>query len=451
MELIKDGRCVEVELTDTTMTYRSRRTSCTSSVEEVDVMTLDKILSLKMEPSETNNNAGHRKQFTVCFARDVDKTNMRVDKATFKGTEKICDKILAQLEPMLAAKRRPKQLLVIVNPNSGRRQAKKIFHRKVEPFFQLVGITCKVIVTERPKQAQEILQSHDLTDIDGVVTVGGDGLYCECLSGLVMRAQKDAGIDYNDPDAEVVPSEVPIGIIPAGSGDYVVQYLHGTRDVMTAAIHIALGKSGPVNAVSVHQERQLSAYSGLLLGFGLFGDIMNDCEKFRWMGSSRFNIIPMGTVLRRRMFDVEVEYLPDGGSEWEQTEGKLYGVDTYVITRKPKQEKMVPCFGDTALTLFLTSKCSLAKHVQQLTKVQDHKTGCFDYEFVDQHRVQGYRVTFPRATLTSTEDGETTLAEKYYINCDGEVICLSKPQFEVRLHRNAVPLFGSVRNVLQCW
>lgn len=76
------------------------------------------------------------------------------------------------------------------------------------------------------------------------------------------------------------------------------------------------------------------------------------------------------------MFDVEVEYLPDGGSEWEQTEGKLYGVDTYVITRKPKQEKMVPCFGDNALTLFLTSKCSLAKHVQQLAKVQDHKTGC---------------------------------------------------------------------------
>ena len=49
-----------------------------------------------------------------------------------------------------------------------------------------------------------------------VVTVGGDGIVCECLSGLVMRAQRDAGVDFNDPDAETVSSKIPIGIIPAG-------------------------------------------------------------------------------------------------------------------------------------------------------------------------------------------------------------------------------------------
>lgn len=121
-----------------------------------------------------------------------------------------------------------------------------------------------------------------------IVTVGGDGLYCEVMSGLLLRTQQDLGVDMHNPDAKVAPCQIPIGIIPAGSGDWVVQYLQGVRDVITSALHIVLGHTTPSNAVSVHQGGKLSAYSGLILAFGLQGDMMYDCEKFRWMGSSRY-------------------------------------------------------------------------------------------------------------------------------------------------------------------
>ena len=125
--------------------------------------------------------------------------------------------------------------------------------------------------------------------VHSLVTVGGDGVYCEVMNGLILRTQKDNGVDVHDPEARLVRSRLPLGIIPAGSGDMVVQYLHGTRDVMTAALRVVLGATLPTNAVSVHQGGSLSAYSGLVLGFGLQGDMMADCERFRWMGHSRYN------------------------------------------------------------------------------------------------------------------------------------------------------------------
>lgn len=141
--------------------------------------------------------------------------------------------------------------------------------------------------------------------------MGGDGIYCEVMNALIVRTQKDHGVNVHDPDARIVPSTIPVGIIPAGTGDCVAQYLHGTRDVITAALHIVLGNTTPSNAVSVHQGGKLSAYAGLVLGFGLQGDMMYDCEKFRWMGQSRYNgkfwslylMFMINIVIHNRIFE----------------------------------------------------------------------------------------------------------------------------------------------------
>lgn len=49
-----------------------------------------------------------------------------------------------------------------------------------------------------------------------VVCVGGDGMFSEIVHGLVTRTQVDSGVDHNQPDAELVPCGLRIGIIPAG-------------------------------------------------------------------------------------------------------------------------------------------------------------------------------------------------------------------------------------------
>lgn len=49
-----------------------------------------------------------------------------------------------------------------------------------------------------------------------VVTVGGDGMYMEVLHGMVLRKQQENGIDFNNPDASLIPPDICFGIIPAG-------------------------------------------------------------------------------------------------------------------------------------------------------------------------------------------------------------------------------------------
>lgn len=49
-----------------------------------------------------------------------------------------------------------------------------------------------------------------------LVVVGGDGTLLEVINGLLTRAQKEAGLDYDKPTCKLKPLEVPIGIIPTG-------------------------------------------------------------------------------------------------------------------------------------------------------------------------------------------------------------------------------------------
>ena len=73
-----------------------------------------------------------------------------------------------------------------------------------------------------------------------------------------------------------------------GSFNSLIQYLHGTKCVKTAVLKILLGSTVKMNSASVHEDGKCLAHSGLILGFGLFGDMMNDCEQYRWMGPKRY-------------------------------------------------------------------------------------------------------------------------------------------------------------------
>ncbi|XP_025110094.1 ceramide kinase-like [Pomacea canaliculata] len=324
---------------------------------------------------------------------------------TLSSDRATCQTLVDALKDELRATDRPKRLVVIVNPNSGKKQAEKVFNKKIKPIFRLCNIETTVYVTKAPKQAYDLLDKLDLKGVDGIITVGGDGIYCEVMNALIVRTQKDHGVNVHDPDARIVPSTIPVGIIPAGTGDCVAQYLHGTRDVITAALHIVLGNTTPSNAVSVHQGGKLSAYAGLVLGFGLQGDMMYDCEKFRWMGQSRYNVVPITNVLNRRTFEIDVEYVDNDSGETKKISDTMYSVDTYVISKAERGDKLVPKFGDLVLSAYTTSKCNLGKHVQQLSKLQDGTAGCFDYDFVKEIRTQGYKVRFPRAAVISNNGG----------------------------------------------
>lgn len=49
----------------------------------------------------------------------------------------------------------------------------------------------EVLVTKYPGHARNIVSSQDLSQVDGIVTIGGDGILYEVVNGLRFRGDFD--------------------------------------------------------------------------------------------------------------------------------------------------------------------------------------------------------------------------------------------------------------------
>ncbi|VAI59132.1 unnamed protein product [Triticum turgidum subsp. durum] len=87
---------------------------------------------------------------------------------------------------------RPKNLMVFVHPLCGKGRGCKNWEM-VAPLFDRAKVNTKVIITERAGHAYDTLASisdKELKKFDGVVAVGGDGLFNEILNGLLNSRNK---------------------------------------------------------------------------------------------------------------------------------------------------------------------------------------------------------------------------------------------------------------------
>lgn len=215
---------------------------------------------------------------------------------------------------------RPKRLLMFINPFGGGKNGKKIFDDKIKAMLELARVEFTVIVTERANHAKDMIldQKTDLNKFDGIVCVGGDGMFGEVLNGVLVRTQRENQIDYSSVDCVPKKPAIKLGVIPAGSTDAVVYATCGNKNPTNSIISILLGRKINIDVGAVHDHggTNLIRYTASFMGYGFFGDTIHDSEQNRWLGTKRYDWAGLKKFFNHRLYNGEIKLCiePSDGS-----------------------------------------------------------------------------------------------------------------------------------------
>ncbi|XP_017270980.1 sphingosine kinase 2 [Kryptolebias marmoratus] len=212
---------------------------------------------------------------------------------------------------------RPRRLLLLVNPFSGRGQAMQWCQTHILPMIREANISYNLIQTERQNHARELIRDIPLSDWDGIVIVSGDGLLHEVINGLMERPDWEQAI------------KTPVGILPCGSGNalagsinHYAGYDMCLREplLLNCCFLLCRGDVRPMDLVSVTTSPAPSnnsraaaprrLFSFLSVAWGFVSDVDIESERYRGLGSARFTLGTLVRIASLRSYKGRLSYLP---------------------------------------------------------------------------------------------------------------------------------------------
>ncbi|KAK1794747.1 hypothetical protein P4O66_009953 [Electrophorus voltai] len=217
---------------------------------------------------------------------------------------------------------RPRRLLLLVNPFSGRGQAMDWCQTHILPMIREANISYNLIPTKYPSHARELMREIALREWDGIIIVSGDGLLHEVVNGLMDRPDWEQAI------------KTPVGILPCGSGNalagsinHYAGYDMCLREPLLLNCCFLLCRGGirPMDLVSVttsplpsssssnqngHPSTSTRLFSFLSVAWGFVSDVDIESERYRGLGSARFTLGTLVRLASLRSYRGRLSYLP---------------------------------------------------------------------------------------------------------------------------------------------
>lgn len=316
-------------------------------------------------------------------------------------------------------------------------------------------------------------------------TSESNGSGSPCFRAYNTSGSADGGAKVSIPN-----NKFRFGLIPAGSTDAIVICTTGARDPITSALQIVLGKRVSLDIAQVvkwkttyeSKEEPSVRYTASFVGYGFYGDVIVESEKYRWMGPSRYDFAGTKVFLKRRSYEAEVTYLevkseqasqsneedcvdgkvetnngekckqvicranckvcstayqtaaPPTGTEqarWVSSRGRFISVGSAVITcrneRAPDGLVADAHLSDGFLHLILIKECPRPLYLRHLLELAKKGGNPLDFKFVEHHKTMAFAFT--------------SFGEQSMWNLDGELLQAHK--LSVQVFRGLISLFAT--------
>jgi YegS/Rv2252/BmrU family lipid kinase len=186
-------------------------------------------------------------------------------------------------------------MLLLVNPTGGIRNGLEILEN-VKPVFKAGGIELEVIETKYAGHAKDIARATEIEKFESLCLVGGDGTMHEAINGLYTRKDN---------------KRIPIGVIPAGTGNSLMRDFN-CLDPNIAAKWIINGYTKKIDLAEISMEHKV-VYAFNIVGWGMITDINLRAEGVRWMGENRYTYAALMEIMSHKQRHAKLSF-----------EGKIY-------------------------------------------------------------------------------------------------------------------------------
>ncbi|MBA0718473.1 hypothetical protein Golax_006220 [Gossypium laxum] len=265
----------------------------------------------------------------------------------------------------------------------------------------------------------------------------------------------------------------------------------GARDPITSALHIILGKKLCLDVAQVVRWKTTSTskieplvrYAASFAGYGFYGDVITESEKYRWMGPKRYDYAGTKVFLKHRSYEAEVGYLEvesekdssilDGSrmlsrvrslkrkksernicqancdvcntkpvysstrslpaisspeARWLKSKGRFLSVGAAIMSnrneRAPDGLVADAHLSDGFLHLLLIKDCPHALYLWHLTQLARKGGNPLNFDFVEHHKTPAFTFTSIGKESIWNLDGELFQAHKLSAQVFRGLICL---------------------------
>ncbi len=203
-----------------------------------------------------------------------------------------------------------RHLQIIVNPYSGKGQSDKIL-REILPIFEHSNLAFTISKNNNVIETENFIKNLDLSVVDGLVIIGGDGTIHQIINILIKRHNWEKYC------------HIPLGIIPAGTSNglskSILELSGKDYDLINAVLLIIRGKYQSLDIVKIQKyyntnsqnrdNNYQTSYSFLSIAWGLISDVDIESDHLRFLGALKTDIYAIFKMLTLKAYQGKISLL----------------------------------------------------------------------------------------------------------------------------------------------